>query len=89
MLGTMLGHKPGDTIDVAGRSPAYISFVYTHSYPEEFPIVMDRAEAVLPAPPRPDQGASLRPRVKNYREVVSEDQPENLLRLLVNRSEYV
>jgi hypothetical protein len=45
MFGAMLGHKPGDTIDVAGHSSAYISFVYTHTYPEEFPIVMDRAEA--------------------------------------------
>lgn len=43
MFGAMIGHKPGDTIDVAGKSPTYISFVYTHSYPEEFPIVMERA----------------------------------------------
>ena len=43
MFGAMISHKPGDTIDVSGKSPTYISFVYTHSYPEEFPIVMERA----------------------------------------------
>lgn len=44
MFGAMIGHKPGDTINVAGSSPAYISFVYTHSYPEELPIVYQRAD---------------------------------------------
>ena len=44
MLGVMLGHVPGDTIAVVSRAPTYTTYVYTHTYPEELPLVSQLAD---------------------------------------------
>ncbi len=40
LIGAMVGHQPGGTIDLVSQSPSHISYIYTHSYsdPPELPI---------------------------------------------------